>query len=119
MEHGDFVEGVRARLVEKKKGRPDWNPARLEDVTEDMVAGFFAGCDSNQQRLRLISSGSGTKYSTYPHAWLGLPTEKDIMQRFQNEKAVKATLRKMMLEQDERVGVREKVMEVLQRHGLI
>ncbi len=38
---GEFIEGVRALLVDKDKA-PKWNPARAEDVTPDMVAGYFA-----------------------------------------------------------------------------
>jgi hypothetical protein len=36
---GDFREGVRAVLVDKDNA-PRWNPARIEDVTEEMIAAF-------------------------------------------------------------------------------
>jgi enoyl-CoA hydratase/carnithine racemase len=39
-EQGDFREGVRALLVDKDNA-PRWNPARIEDVTEEMIAAFF------------------------------------------------------------------------------
>jgi enoyl-CoA hydratase len=39
-EHGEFIEGVRALIVDKDKA-PRWNPARLEDVTEAIVEDFF------------------------------------------------------------------------------
>lgn len=39
-EQGDFREGVRAVLVDKDNA-PRWNPARIEDVTEEMIAAFF------------------------------------------------------------------------------
>ena len=39
-EQGDFMEGVRALLVDKDNA-PRWNPARIEDVTEEMIAAFF------------------------------------------------------------------------------
>jgi enoyl-CoA hydratase/carnithine racemase len=39
-EQGDFREGVRALLVDKDNA-PRWNPARIEDVTEEMIADFF------------------------------------------------------------------------------
>jgi enoyl-CoA hydratase/carnithine racemase len=38
---GDFYEGVRALLVDGDK-KPRWSPARLEDVTDDAVAEYFA-----------------------------------------------------------------------------
>ena len=37
----ETVEGIRALAVDKDH-KPQWNPARLEDVTADMVAPFFA-----------------------------------------------------------------------------
>jgi len=40
-EHGEFLEGVRALIVDKDKA-PKWNPARLEEVTPGMVEAFFA-----------------------------------------------------------------------------
>jgi enoyl-CoA hydratase/carnithine racemase len=39
-EQGDFREGVRALLVDKDNA-PRWNPAQIEDVTEEMIAAFF------------------------------------------------------------------------------
>jgi enoyl-CoA hydratase len=39
-QHGEFIEGIRALLVDKDKA-PNWNPPRLDDVTADMVASFF------------------------------------------------------------------------------
>ncbi len=39
-EHGEFIEGVRALLVDKDKS-PKWSPSRLEDVTPAMVEALF------------------------------------------------------------------------------
>ena len=40
-EHGDFVEGVRAMIIDKDKS-PRWNPATLAEVDAAAVARFFA-----------------------------------------------------------------------------
>ena len=40
-EHGEVLEGVRALVIDKDNA-PKWNPAGLEDVTREMVEGFFA-----------------------------------------------------------------------------
>jgi len=40
LEHGDFREGVRARLIDKDN-KPHWQPARLEDVDQERVAAYF------------------------------------------------------------------------------
>jgi enoyl-CoA hydratase/carnithine racemase len=39
-EQGDFLEGVRALIVDKDNA-PRWSPNRIEDVTDAMVDGFF------------------------------------------------------------------------------
>ncbi len=41
LEHGEFLEGVRALLVDKDRA-PKWNPLRLADVTDEMVAQFLS-----------------------------------------------------------------------------
>jgi hypothetical protein len=38
---GDFLEGVRALLVDKDNS-PRWNPSALQDVSSEYVEGFFA-----------------------------------------------------------------------------
>ena len=36
----ETVEGIRALVIDKDHS-PKWNPARIEDVTPEMVAPFF------------------------------------------------------------------------------
>ncbi|KAG8381906.1 hypothetical protein BUALT_Bualt05G0021500 [Buddleja alternifolia] len=48
----DFSEGVRARLVDKDFA-PKWNPPRLEEVTDDMVASFFSPLAEVEPELNL------------------------------------------------------------------
>lgn len=40
-EDGEFIEGVRALLVDKDK-KPRWNPPTIADVTPDLVQRYFA-----------------------------------------------------------------------------
>jgi enoyl-CoA hydratase/carnithine racemase len=40
-EHGEVLEGVRALVIDKDNA-PRWQPATLDAVTPEMVAGFFA-----------------------------------------------------------------------------
>jgi len=40
-EQGDFLEGVRAVLIDKDN-KPRWQPSRIEDVTEPMIDAWFS-----------------------------------------------------------------------------
>jgi len=40
-EQGDFLEGVRAVLIDKDNS-PHWQPSRIEDVSDTMIDAFFS-----------------------------------------------------------------------------
>ncbi len=52
MQGPDFYEGVRAAIIDKDQA-PRWQPARLEDVTEAMVARYFAPLPAEKE-LRFV-----------------------------------------------------------------
>jgi 3-hydroxyisobutyryl-CoA hydrolase len=109
MAHPDFVEGVTARLIERKKERPNWQPNNFDEIKPQDVQRFF----KPGEPLPLISNGD---YKEYPHAWIGLPREQEILQVAagkKREEAVAALLEKYEGKQ----GVREKIAEVLERFG--
>ncbi len=54
-EHGEFLEGVRALIVDKDK-TPRWNPPRLEAVTPAMLEAFFAPLPADAE-LGLVAEG--------------------------------------------------------------
>ena len=115
MAQGDFVEGVTARLIERKKERPNWSPNSLEDVTDDMVKVFFR---KSGNPLALLESGPGADYRAYPHAGLGLPTEEEILREAGKGKSKRMTeevVQAFLKARNGKVGVREKVEEVLER----
>lgn len=43
----DFVEGIRAAIVDKDRD-PKWSPPRLEDVTPDMIDRYFVPLGANE-----------------------------------------------------------------------
>ncbi|MES2355057.1 MAG: enoyl-CoA hydratase/isomerase family protein [Pseudomonadota bacterium] len=45
---GDFVEGVRALIIDKDT-QPRWNPSRLDEVNINSIGRFFEACWSNEQ----------------------------------------------------------------------
>jgi len=85
----------------------------LEDVTEEQVSKFFSA--QGNQRLQLLSRQGQEPYKDYPFK-MGLVREEEIenvvrgggMRR-------KALVRKFVDESGGRVGVKEKVEEVIAR----
>jgi len=43
----DFREGVRAAVIDKDRN-PKWSPPRIEDVTPDMIAPYFANIGADE-----------------------------------------------------------------------
>ena len=119
MNHTDFVTGVYARLIERKNGRPDWKPAALEEVKEEDVEAFFTGPTPEAGgRLRLLESGEGADFREYPHAWIGLPHEEEVLGVKEKGVMREEVVQHFLRERDGKVGVREKVEEVLERHEM-
>ena len=46
----DFREGVRAAVIDKDRN-PKWSPPRIEDVTPDMVAPYFAAIGTDELKF--------------------------------------------------------------------
>ena len=46
----DFREGVRAAVIDKDRS-PKWSPPRIEDVTPEMVAPYFAGIGADELKF--------------------------------------------------------------------
>lgn len=110
MAHKDFIEGVTARLIERKKERPNWNPNTLADVKRRDVDAFFAS-SGGAGPLPLISDAD---YKEYPHAWIGLPKENEIL-REAGGKSSEEVVASLLEKYEGKQGVREKIAEVMER----
>ncbi|EZF27904.1 hypothetical protein H112_00152 [Trichophyton rubrum D6] len=115
MAHPDFVEGVSARLVNKPPTKPVWKHGSLAEVTDAEVDEFFR-IPEGESRLPLLNTS--TDYMEYPHAKFALPTEGDIMKFVRNNAPVRASqvIKEFMVRTDAKLGVKEKVHEVLNRN---
>ncbi|KAH7067530.1 3-hydroxyisobutyryl-CoA hydrolase mitochondrial precursor [Paraphoma chrysanthemicola] len=111
MSHPDFVEGVTARLIERRKDRPNWQPNTLDDVKRQDVDKFFSGA-ADGTKLPLISEAD---YKEYPHAWIGLPKENEILREASGKKA-EDVVASLLEKYEGKQGVREKIAEVLERY---
>lgn len=49
-ESAEFVEGVRAAVIDKDR-KPKWSPARIEDVSDEIVAGYFRSRGADELRF--------------------------------------------------------------------
>ena len=47
MSHGEFIEGIRAQIIDKDRS-PNWQRARLEDLTSDDIATMLAMLGENR-----------------------------------------------------------------------
>jgi len=47
-EDGEFPEGVRAHLIDKDR-KPKWSPARLGEVTPELVARYLAPLPAGEE----------------------------------------------------------------------
>ncbi|KAF2851409.1 3-hydroxyisobutyryl-CoA hydrolase mitochondrial precursor [Plenodomus tracheiphilus IPT5] len=110
MSHADFVEGVTARLIERKKERPNWSPNTLDEVKRREVDAFFVPGKAGP--LPLISEAD---YKEYPHAWIGLPKENEILREASGKKS-EDVVASLLEKYEGKQGVREKVAEVLDRY---
>ena len=109
MAHPDFTEGVIARLVEKRA--PQWNPKSLSDISDQNVERFLL---TEGTVLELLSEGD---YKDYPYPWLGLPSEREVQRLVQGKdiESAEQVIKWFVDNRNQKVGVREKVKEILSR----
>lgn len=109
MEHPDFVEGVSSLLIRKPRTTPQWQPSELSKITDADVDEFFA-----PPNLELLSTAN---YQEYPHAWIGLPKDRDVESFVNREGSVSRdqVLEHFVRETGGKLGVKEKVEEILFR----
>ena len=116
MEHPDFVEGVSARLIRKPPQTPKWQPASLAEVSDNDVDAFFNV--EGDERMKLLNEGLGSDYTKYPHSGIGLPSEQEVgryVREAGGRKDSEWIVSHFVALQRTKVGVREKVMEILDR----
>ncbi|KAJ7632999.1 3-hydroxyisobutyryl-coenzyme A hydrolase isoform 1 [Roridomyces roridus] len=74
----DFGTGVTAVLVTKSKGRPDWKPSSVEEVTDEIVERFFSPHSKYLANAPTVELDAGRGASERTQLRYTLPTEDDI-----------------------------------------
>ena len=114
MAHPDFTEGVIARLVEKRE--PVWQPATLEEVTNEDVDKMFL---TKGEALRLLSPET---YKDYLLAvTIGLPREADIARVVQQNRfiSIKEAIAWFATRRRGEFGWKDKVEDSLKRIAVV
>ncbi|KAL8714693.1 MAG: hypothetical protein Q9225_006541 [Loekoesia sp. 1 TL-2023] len=115
IQHPDFVNGVSARLIHKPPSKPSWQPPNLEGVSNEDIESYFR-IEEGEEGLKLLTDGQD--YDRYPFEKdLGLPREEHVEEMVKSGKPLgRSQLIDAMVEAKEgKIGVREKVEEVLGR----
>jgi len=47
MEHGDFLEGIRAQIIDKDR-KPNWKPSTLEELTQDKINSMLGSLGADE-----------------------------------------------------------------------
>lgn len=109
-------------MDKKKEGRPDWSPATLEEVSDEIVDRFFHQespyLESVPEFKYPLAMSQSRNYSEY-----ALPTEREIRDMVTGEHAnggdTGLTLDELVSSFEEmadgKMGVREKLYEVVDR----
>lgn len=121
----DFKTGVTAVLVEKIKTRPEWSPARLEDVNDsELLKKFFSEFTPDKETAPRITPPpyvEGNK--TIDPMQFALPSEAEIRSMVdgshKSSGATEITLDELLDKfkslRKGKAGVREKILEVVER----
>ncbi|KAJ6261875.1 hypothetical protein Dda_2674 [Drechslerella dactyloides] len=118
--HPDFVEGVEKQLAKKdaegNKPQPAWSPPTLEETTDEDALRYL-GIDAAAQGLDIIKVEPENDYLHYPHGWIGLPSENGVRLVLEagEAKTVDQLVEKVVEQWDAKVGVREKLADIVAR----
>ncbi|KAM6500435.1 3-hydroxyisobutyryl-CoA hydrolase [Amanita muscaria] len=119
----DFITGVRAVVVDKIEGRPQWSPGTINEVTDDIVSRFFEPNSPFLDSVPKLTAPEHLKAGTSHPMKFALPTEEEIGAVVRGAHSsggtTGITLDELVSRFEElrygKMGVREKVLEVAQR----
>jgi len=116
----DFITGVKARIVNriKESERPDWSPANLDDVSAEVVENFFEPKSPYLTLAPELTIPADLTSGTLNPVKYALPSEEEIgrvVNHSDNGIQLEKLLQKFTEQQPGKLGVKEKIYEVVQR----
>lgn len=109
--HPDFVSGVSARLLSKPAKSPEWDPPKLEQISNRDVDKFFKV--EGEEKMVLYSHDD---YQSYPFDYLGLPREPEVRTAvLEAGKTRDEIVETFVKQRPGKPGIREKVDDILNR----
>ncbi|KAI8337730.1 ClpP/crotonase-like domain-containing protein [Chlamydoabsidia padenii] len=117
----DFHEGVHASFLTKPRRKPQWSPPTLQDLPDDDIEQLYF-TDPSPNSLNLPS---GMDLYNYPYARFSLPTEDDVRLAVTGDGQEFGLEGRLTTAEDviywfvkghkNKIGVKEKVMDILDR----
>ncbi|KAI9473579.1 MAG: ClpP/crotonase-like domain-containing protein [Benjaminiella poitrasii] len=117
----DFHEGVESTFMSKPRRKPQWQPSRLTDISEEEIDQLYF----TEPAPNTLSLLSNLDFRTYPHARYGLPSEEEVRLAITGE-GPEFAIEGRLKEREEvltwfikghkgKWGVREKILDILDR----
>ncbi|KAF8447772.1 3-hydroxyisobutyryl-coenzyme A hydrolase [Boletus edulis BED1] len=115
----DFCTGISAVLVDKIQERPAWSPNRIEDVPPEILDRFFSDDSSYRSQMPQLTFPDTLDHTVNPMAF-ALPSESRIVELIRlsckdGPVSLSALLSDMENLIKEKLGTKEKVLDVVQR----
>ncbi|KAG6376310.1 ClpP/crotonase-like domain-containing protein [Boletus reticuloceps] len=115
----DFCTGISAVLVDKIQERPAWSPDRIEDVPPEILDRFFSDDSSYRSQMPQLTFPDTLDNTINPMAF-ALPSESRIVELIRlsckdGPVSLSALLSDMENLIKEKLGTKEKVLDVVQR----
>lgn len=112
----DMRTGITAKLITKSKEPVAWNPSTIEQVDSEFIKRLFAKNLTITSQINFLTESD---YQDYPHVDNALPTMERIKALVEKNRTLtdsKPVLEAYCSQHYEKLGLRQKMREVFQRH---
>lgn len=115
----DFHKGIGAVLIDRIKGRPEWSPERIEDVSPEILDRFFSDNSSYRSQMPWLSLPDTRVDSINPMTFALLPESKIVELVRSSCQDGPVPLSRLLSDMEslikEKLGTKEKIIDVIHR----